>query len=274
MKLACVMATRGRPKQAAAAIEIARALSSGRHDLDFVVCCDEDDTETQDRLSEYKQSIAPSPLYLGEVWNRGCAEIEADIYCPLPDDSFIACPDWDELIVRQLGVSRIKVMGWNDRANPGLMTLPIVGRDWYKATGLYPGIFPYWFYDTWVAEVYSFVTGTMPYLPPELVLTAKKGKTQRMRDLSFWWNVYSRTRVTRLKEAATLRVLFNNPLPDDAVNRMVQVWENRDSILKARLPQMQASMADTNQMPSEAYLQAKIAAEIAAEKLISHGTTN
>ena len=244
-----------------AVIEVAKALSSGRHELEFIVCCDDDDHETQDRLSEYRISVEPSPIYLGEVWNRGCEKIEADIYCPLPDDSFIACPDWDELIVTALSGTRIKVIGWNDRANPGLMTLPIIGREWYDAAGLYPAIFPYWFYDTWVAEVYSFVTGQMPYLPDPLVLTAKKGKTQRMRDLDFWWDVFSKLRPVRIQGAARLRALFNQTTDPEAINRVIGAWEHRDFVLKARIPQMQALMADESQMPNERYMEAKRAAE-------------
>lgn len=261
MRIGCVLATRGRPKQAAAVIEVAKSLASGRHEIEFIVCCDDDDHETQAHLREYRQSIAPSPLYLGEVWNRGCTDLDADIYCPLPDDSFIACPDWDEFIVRQLSASPVKLIGWNDRANPGLMTLPIVGREWYEVAGLYPGIFPYWFYDTWVAEVYSFVTGHVPYLPPELLLVAKKGTTQRMRDLAFWWDVYSKTRPDRLKEAERLRSHFNCKIAENRLTSAIDYWEMRDAVLKPRIPLMQGAMAGQAQMPSERYMQAKTAAE-------------
>lgn len=262
MKIGCVMVTRGRPKQASAAIEIAKSLSSGRHEIEFIVCCDDDDYETQKELSNYRLSIAPAPVALGEIWNRGAREIDADIICPIIDDSYIAAPDWDQLIVSMLErlPPAAKLLGWNDRANPGLMTLPILGADWYRAAGLYPGWFPYWFYDTWVAEVYSFVNGSLPLLPSELLLVAKKGKTQRMRDLGFWWDFYSRLRPERLEEAKRIRAHFNVAEPD--LKPVIDYWEARDNHFRPLLPAMEAVMSDgSSQLPTERYIQAKRAAE-------------
>lgn len=265
MKIACILATRGRPERAAAAIEIANALSSVNHELRFIVCCDSDDTETILRFGDIELSVAPSPMSVAEVWNRGAALCpEADVICPMVDDSFIAAPDWDEIIVSTFErlPPPLRVMAWNDTANRGLATLPIIGRQWYDAAGLYVGWFPYWFYDTWLAEVYSFVAGFKPLIPESLLLTAKKGKTQRMRDLGFWWRFYSATRSDRLLEASRLRETFN--LPDNKANReaMVRDWQERDEGMLSRIDGMEALMTDGNsQMPSDKYLAVKAKAE-------------
>ncbi len=263
MKFACVMVTRGRPETALAAIEIAKSLSSGKHELNFIVCCDDDDKETQEKLGYYRLSVAPAPAALGEIWNRGCAEIpDADVYCPIVDDSFIAVSDWDDLIVQYLAKQpkHAKLIGWNDRANPGLMTLPIIGAEWYKNSGLYPCWFPYWFYDTWMAEVYSFVTGELPVLPSELLLVAKKGVTQRMRDLGFWWDFYTKLRPERLEEAKRLRELPGVRISFESLNNAMRYWDTRDLSFKPKIPYLEGEMTGS-QMPSERYMLAKSAAE-------------
>lgn len=269
MKFACIMVTRGRPKTAFAALEIAKSLSSGKHELEFVICADDDDLETQEYFKGHRLSVAKAPIGLGELWNRGAALIpDADVFCPLVDDSFIAYPDWDELIVQTLErqPKHAKLIGWNDTANRGLMTLPIVGAEWYKAAGLYKGYFPYWFYDTWVAEVYSFVTGELPILPKELLLVAKKGVTQGMRDLGFWWDFYSALRPERLAEAERLRSHYNISIAPMNLDSAVKYWETRDQSFKPIIYRMEADMAGL-QTSSERYQAAKSAAEQKLQEL-------
>lgn len=263
MKFACIMVTRGNPKRASAAIEIAKSLSSGLYELSFIVCADADDLQTQDHLKDHRLSVDIAPWALGELWNRGaCLFPDADVMCPMVDDSFIATPDWDELIVRHLvkQPNHAKLIGWNDRANPGLMTLPIIGAEWYKNAGLYPGWFPYWFYDTWLAEIYSFVTGELPVLPADLLLVAKKGVTQRMRDLSFWWSFYSALRPERLIEAERLRNYYNTSIAPMNLANAIRYWETRDRSFKPKIAQMESDMTG-KQMPNERYQAAKAAAE-------------
>lgn len=267
MKVACVVATRNRHERAAAVIESARALSSEKHDLRFIVCADDDDQGTIDYFSsrDVKLAIAPAPDVLGEVWNRGAKLVaDADVICPLPDDSFIAAPDWDDMIVHYFEQypPGLRVIGWNDTANPDVCTMPIVGREWYAAAGLFPGWFPYWFCDTWLAEVFSFVAGHLPALPKELLLVARKGKTQRMRDLEFWWEFFRRTRPQRLKEAEWLRHRFGRVLDPNRLAHVTAYWNARDTHFMKIIPQMELAMAEAlEQPPSERYLRAKAAAQ-------------
>lgn len=262
------MVTRGRPKRASAALEIAQSLASGKHQLEFIVCCDDDDYQTQEKLKNYNLSIAPAPLELGELWNRGAVLIpDADVFCPFIDDSFIAAPDWDEIIVQRLSEQRVKLVGWNDQANPGLMTLPIVGAEWYKVAGLYPGWFPYWFYDTWVAEVYSFVTGEPPFLPQELLLVGKKGETQRLRDVAFWWKFFALLRGERLAKAEIIRHKLNLAISDANLAHAVNYWQRRDEWFLARATELESKMTGES-MQSKRYAMVKKSAEA---KMIEFG---
>ncbi len=161
MKLAFLMVTRGNPKRAAAVIENAKSLASGKHEIQYVVGCDNDDQATNSYFhmnygKEVELSIANRPTGVGAVWNRCIALAPADYYCPFPDDTFIGMANWDDYIA----VLNRPVLAWNDGANPGQCTLPVVSHSWLGLIGkLYDERFPFWFYDTCVEETYTFVFG-------------------------------------------------------------------------------------------------------------------
>ena len=263
MKFAFLLVTRGHPRRAGAVIECARSLSSGQHEIDFIVGCDNDDVKTNEyfhkNYSDVTVSIANRPIGVGAVWNRCAALVDADYYCPFPDDSFIGLPDWDDYIA-QLGAD---IIAWNDLANPGQCTLPVVSRNWMSLTGeLYDGRFPFWFYDTCVDELFSFVTGQPVPRQSELLLVAKKGLTQSLRDLPFWWEFYIATRKDRLEKAKEIRAKVGIELQNSAIQAALAMWNRRDIDGRAHAADIEAFMsADRNKPPSMQYLRAKANAE-------------
>lgn len=264
MKFAFMVVTRGNPLRASAVIEVAKSLASGKHEISYIVGCDDDDPETVEFFRKRGIAITegPRPIGLGSVWNRCVETADADIYCPFPDDSFIALPDWDERIT-SLGLS---VLGWNDLANPGQCTLPIVSRDWIKLTGkLYDERFPFWFYDTCVDELHSFVCGSTIVIPSDMVLAAKKGLTQNLRDLSFWWDFYVSTRAERLFLAANIRKQLGIQLDQARLSDILSMWEARDKIGRESAKEIEKALS-AGTMPSPQYLRAKAHAEAYVSK--------
>jgi hypothetical protein len=258
MKFALLMVTRGNPKRAAAAIECAKALSSGKHEIDVIVGCDNDDAKTHSFLHQYKGlrlSIADRPTGVGAVWNRCASEVKADIYCPLPDDIFVSCPDWDEVIVS----SGAPILAWNDLTNAGQCTLPIVSREWLELTGqLYDDRFPFWFYDTCVDELYTFVTGQRIPIPKALTFVSKKGLTQNLRELPFWWDFYVATRQERLLQAIEIRRKLGINLDRNRIEEALRMWERRDVIGRTTAQEIESGMsAEGLRAPSQQYLKAR-----------------
>lgn len=259
MQIACVMATRGNPKRAAAVLECANSLASGGHKLDWVICCDHDDTTAGYFKANYpdvRLSVDESQPGVGAVWNRGALlHRNADYIAPFPDDSFPGLPNWDRTIVNALpDPERIGVIAWNDTANPNQCTLPVITRGWFRHAGLYDGRFPYWFYDTCVAELWTFVTGRTVEIPQALLLAARKGKTQGMRELSFWWDYYVFTRHERLAHAAQIRESLGLEMASDLIRLTVERWEARDELARPHLAEMEAGMSGE---PRPSYHKAK-----------------
>lgn len=270
-KIAMLMATRGNPKAAEAVIRGAEMLKSGRHEIIYILGVDEDDTETIKHLGDSELpimwSIAPRTPSLGEIFNRCAAaglEHGADIFSQLSDDTVIATGGWDDIIasaISSMKPSEIAVAAWNDSANIGQCTHPVFSKEWLKIGGYYTNYFPFWFDDTWLSELWSFITGrTIPFIPGANVVGVKS-QTRRMRDLAFWWDFYSKMRETRLSIAAGVRKKLGIKLSDEIVGKAVEMWEERDRKLKPLIPQMERMANAGDSAPTKAYLDIKARAE-------------
>lgn len=283
MKIAFMVVTRGNPKKAAAVIEVAQSLASGKHEIKYIVGCDNDDPQTHSyfyqNMPDVELSIGERPIGLGAVWNRLCElarvdrgrffSVNADIYCPFPDDVFISLPDWDDYIVRsmeKIDHPKLRVLAWNDLCNPGQCTLPIVSRAWLDMTGkLYDDRFPFWFYDTAVDELYSFITGYRIPIPKLLTFVSKKGLTQSLRELHFWWDFYAATRKERLQRADHIREELGITLPPDRTAKWLEAWEKRDALGRNSAAEIESELsAEGRKPPSAQYLKAR---DMAAEYL-------
>ena len=272
MKIAFLLVTRGNPKKAAAVIECARSLSGDDHKVEYLVGLDADDTESYNYFkSQYPGitlSVDARPKGVGAVANRLVRRSpDADIYCPFPDDVFISTPYWDNIIVdtfaEKYPFRECGVMAWTDSANLNQCTLPIVTREWITTVGeLYDERFPFWFYDTCVDELFSFIMGRRTPIHAGLGLAARKGFTQRMRDLQFWWDLYVFTRAERLQKAEAIRKKLGIELHEGALPAVLQAWEARDVKGRESALEIEKFLAEREQRdPTPEYLAAKRDAE-------------
>lgn len=238
MKIAAIIATRGRPHQAVGVIEGIRLMSSGEHEIRYIVACDDDcPADTAGFFSRYGDpsitiECGPRPAGVAACWNRCVCLTDADAIVTLPDDGLICTPLWDK------GVNQIfrnhswvhpdlKIGALNDLANPGQPTLFVIGRAWLERFKLFDERFPFWFSDTAIGEIYSFVTGQgMPILP--INFAHRPGHwNPRMREMEIWWALYSATRKERLAMATTAREDLGLPTPPNLPD-IIAMWEKRD----------------------------------------------
>jgi hypothetical protein len=282
MKIAFMLVTRGHPRRAAAVLEVAKALASGEHEITYIVGFDDDDIETRRHFAARNTelvSIGPRPDGVGAVWNR-CVEAvgDADVYCPFPNDVFIGVPGWDYGIATYMAAymkkdSTAGILAWNDIATPKMCTLPIVSREWMKLLGgkLYDERFPFWFYDTAIDEIFSFVTGECVPIMEKLLLISNKGTTQNMRDLPFWWDFYSATRSDRMAQAAQIRTACHIAIDNRLLDEIAGLWRSRDAIGrdKAIVQEQESKMsAEGLRPPSKQYIRAREAAEAYLRKSV------
>lgn len=244
--LRVIVNTHRRPAQALAVVECLRALSSGKHRVSYVLAFDQDDTPSQRVLlraeaegENFTTDMRPRPASISDVWNRNLVDPDlADIWLVMPDDGFCAAPDWDDLIVRTMAEAPrpdLAVLGWNDQANPGLFTVPIVAAGWLKAiapTPLLDPRFPFWFADTAISETWSYVFGVKPPCPEYLLLAGKPGNpnpTLLAEGGDKWWDLYASTRSERYGHAERIRRAQGIPA-QKTLAALVAAWIERDDI--------------------------------------------
>ena len=270
MNLTIILATRGRPAQASAVIESARLISSGRHALRYIVACDVDDPE--DTAGFFADRPSPDlivncrerPPGVSSCWNR-CLPLaaDADLVMTTTDDAVIGTPYWDAALVDAFAAQKwahpdLAIGCLNDTANPGQATLFAFRPSWAQHCGLFDERFPFWFSDTAIAEVYSFLTGEMiPMLPVTAVL--KPGVfNPRLREMRLWWTLYACTRMERLQTAARVRAELGLPEPPN-LSELMANWMARDLRGLPDSAAIAKSLPNPAQ-PDEAYAKARAAA--------------
>ena len=237
MKITAIIATRGRPAKALAAIEALQLTASGKHDLEVVVACDDDDpADTANFFQAYggivRVDVAPRPAGVGECWNRVAKTVDADLMLLMGDDAVITTPLWDEVAAglmssRQWPHPDLALAALLDAASPGQATMFVMTPKWVRHFGLLDTRFPFWFADTAIAETYTFVAGEyVPFLPIECQMPPN-GFNPRLRDMGLWWTLFASTRQERLERAATVRAELGIPTPAN-LDAIVQAHEDRD----------------------------------------------
>lgn len=241
MKIATIIATRGKPQQVIGVIESMRMLASGENELEFIVACDDDDpAHSHWVLDSYafpdgvRINSAPRPNGVGACWNRCVALTDAEVLLTLPDDGIIATPKWDHCIAwawrnHQWPHSDLKIASIRDSANPGQPTMFIFGKMWAEMVGhLFDERYFAWFSDTAIAETYSFITGEgFPVLPIDHV--SRGGRwNPRLRKMKTWWTHFGLTRNERLETARQIRQDLGLPEPVN-LQELVNIWKKRDA---------------------------------------------
>jgi len=265
MKIAVLITTRGNPEDlVSTCIGLAR---TAKHpaDLQFRVRSDIDDTATMRVLEHLSQkvslhiSIGGRPTSLGHCINELAKAEPADAYCVLNDDVHCLSDYWDlsiEKAFEDYGENFVGAWGISDC--PEAADYPIISSGWYKLAGkVYEERFPFWFSDRWLNDVHCFVTGeNVKQLPIKLV--ARKWRTQRMRDLYFWFRYYEFLEPLRIAEAKAIADAAGKPWTATVeMQRILRNGHRKDSI---ELPVSYASFFDSRP-PDAMYTLAKESAE-------------
>jgi len=273
MKIAVIIATRGRPERAAAVIQCARNFMSGQVAVDFVVALDADDQRSIDFFSkriaeDVVAYVAPRPDGVGDVWNRAAAKFQADIYIAVPDDAWIIGPHWDLVSVNVLkdegGLpAQLGVVGWFDPANPGVTSIFSMSAKWVEMIGhIFDPRYPFWYGDTALVETAIFATGMgMPQVDL-LKFASMPGKfNPRLRDMDLWWDFFAATRLERVETARKVAALSGMPTISPAMMaKLVKACEARDAQGRAQISDVMQTI-ENPASPSQEYWRAKAAAE-------------
>lgn len=268
MKFALILASRGRPRRAAAVLECARLMASGKHEVEYVIACDDDDPADTAGFFRFYDGVTldcrPRGRGPGGCFQRNATR-SADMFLAFPDDCFIASPNWDAEMadfVRDAYPHRaLAVLSWLNTAQPNQPTLIASSREWVDMAGFHDDRFPFWFSDTAIAETWSFVTGRLiPIVPTLIAASRSQDWNPRLRDMDFWWDYYIHLRAERLATAATIRAKLGIKLPEVILERTLWDWQTRDTDGRRESLAIVETFTDPP-TPTAHYLRAKALAE-------------
>ncbi|MDQ2962579.1 MAG: hypothetical protein M3R31_05385 [Pseudomonadota bacterium] len=212
-RIALLLATRKRPDKLLRALESFGALAARVDKLVAVIGIDDDDEESIAVARTYAGktgvlwSIAPRELTLGHLWNRLARLGHAcDILALSVDDYVMRTEGWDEgyrsavsLMPKGYGTAFPA-----DPLHPGRCTLPVITRRLMDRMGFFvPPWFPFWFHDSWLGELGSYIACLLP-VAVAVDAPDGRGATNNIRDLAFWSELFEATRPMRVDVAKGL----------------------------------------------------------------------
>ncbi len=190
MKLVITLATRNRPQQVVETIQRSTA-NLVLDNTAFIVQVDEGDILTIDALAKapldkrVSVNIAPREDTIAEKWNRGLS-VPADVYKTAADDDPYVTPGYDAKILEAAklfpdGIGTV----YGRMANASFTGVSAPTAKMCEKLGyIFPPMFPYWFVDHWVDDIFRMV-GRIVFVDVQTD-QSRAGKTQEMREPGWW----------------------------------------------------------------------------------------
>lgn len=271
MKITVGLPSRNRPAGLLAVLTAFNALATGTHEITYAVILDDDDYVTLEQFAHWEKSgmlptgvrlfVAPRERTVNARFNDAVKACPAEVYSQACDDAFPLAFHWDKLIAGAAGM--LPAFNWQECNDPTNATYPVLTDKWVQAVGrFYPEYFPFWFADTWIAEVFNLAFAKPIAVVNQLQMGGKRGQTQGMRDLAFWFEFFAATRVERIAEAHRVARAygFSFDAERDRKNQLAQMraW---DDFQRGRVPAYEAAFKANLGEPSAGYKAAKFHAE-------------
>ena len=163
MNISICVPTRGRPHHVQRLIENVGDTSRSPDQIEFCFYCDDDDTDTLEKLLELQQKnnnirfMQGPRIVFSDTWNRCYQLATADIIMMASDDIVFRTKDWDQIILSKFAVCSDKILFvYGDDLKQGelLGTHGFLHRAWITACGYFtPPYFSADYCDTWITAV-------------------------------------------------------------------------------------------------------------------------
>jgi hypothetical protein len=277
---AVLINTRGRPEKLTAAIMTLAGLAAQPEKITFGVRYDADDPDTEKALVRLgahvrlKTFSGTRPRSMGGEINRMAAGIDAAFYHVLTDYIVPVTVYWDLSQFEQREREHAFVSCWSLAPGPTSPDYPVISRAWLDAAGgrIFTNNFPFWFDDMDLTHRYILAKGQLIHpitsMGNAIGLHARKDKTQRMRDLEFWFAYYRHLEPGRVEWAkSTRKNLGLKPMRRGEFNEWLSKTREFDAIwIKKHLTAKTTERLGDMRPPTAAYKARKKEAQEEMEK--------
>lgn len=261
--------TRNRQQLCISTLNAWSQLAADPVNIQYLIGYDEDDEESA--------KIIPGPGLRTHVFSKDiiscggrnnalAGQMDVDIYMVTNDYYFPMTQYWDNQLRMIMAHGGQEVTAFTFAPNPQALHQTACTKKWMQLAGKHePTIFPFWFSDQWRIETFCYVFNRAPITQPTLVVGAKQAGTNHMRELDFWWGLFTALRPKRMKQA--YEIYKNYGLSAPTFKEFVAARRNWlddfamvDASKKVSFDSYEAHVGDKSE-PSEKYLQCKAKAE-------------
>jgi hypothetical protein len=242
-------------------------LSTGTHDIGYGVLMDDDDYVTLEQWEHWQKAgmlpenaksfIGPRDKTLNARMNDVYRAMPADVYSQVADDQFPLSLHWDQMM---FACRNMPAFCWTEATDPDNATFLVTSAKWFDTLGQYTTEwFPFWFADTWLAEVYRLAFGMPISVINQLLMGhGRRGGTQGMRELAFWFEFFAATRTLRIDEAQKVADAYGQKVNVKSA-RAKELGEMRtsDAWQLTQVPRYEEAFRSNLGEPSPVYLAAK-----------------
>lgn len=269
MRIVVITPSRGRVFGLTAVLSTLKYLESGRHQVKYCVISDDDDPETAAFCAAAKHipitnRVGPRQTTMGGAINdmaEYASSQGAEVYTVINDDVLCLSANWDQTIAEAVEKTPHGVFWWGcDPSMTQDALYPVVTEKWRKAAGgIFTDYFPFWYDDLCLAELWLMATDSEA-LRLDCQIIDKPVRTTRMRELRFWQQVYTKTRVLREKQARDIAGALGLPVPECTVHVSKLMTARLKAVPDEKLDEIERTQGETS-APDDAYLMAKANAE-------------
>ena len=201
---------RGRPEMLERLIQSLIETAGNDQHYEILVAIDDADPKWEGRTPRPHFRVAyhrwPRPITLGEHLNELARSAPGPLMWFVANDQIVETPGWPQAF--RTAASKlphgIGVLHAKDDHEPGHPTYWAITRQMRDSVGFFAAPwFPYWFVDTWWAEV-GLLLDQLHEVPIAVSAPDGRGKTHGMVDLGFWVRFFNETRQLRVRDAANL----------------------------------------------------------------------
>lgn len=266
MKIRVIIPSRGRVRGLSAVITGMHFLQSGKHEVHYCVACDEDDPDTGAWCKSVRNEIplgyceGPRQPSLGGMINKMSELMPGDVYVGINDDVLCLTRNWDEVIANAVEKTPHGVFWWESDCEQQVL-FPIITEKWRAAAGgLFTDLFPFWYDDLCLVELWTMTTSLENIILPIRICDRPKTRTHRMRELKFWQKVYNGTRKLRVKKSYEIAEKLGLEVPQAPDKIAILLDLHMKRVNDAWIQQIEDNQGDPAP-PDEAYLQKRADAE-------------
>ncbi len=264
MRITIGLPSRNRPGGLLTVLTALDKLAAGFHDITYAVVLDDDDYVTLEQWQHWQKSgmvpegartfIGPRDKTLNARMNEVYRQCPAELYSQVADDQFPMSLHWDQMM---FACRNIPAFCWTEATDADNTTFLVTSHKWFEATGRYTTEhFPFWFADTWLAEVYRLAFGMPISVINQLLMGhGRRPETQGMRDLAFWFEFFAFTRDERVAEAKRVAQAFGEAWTEKPLElEQMHAW---DKFQAERVPAYELQFRANVGVPTPMYVAAK-----------------